>query len=154
MQLTRYCDYALRVLMYVGTKGADGSATISEISDFYGISRNHLMKVVHGLGRLGFIKTSRGKYGGLRLAKSPDQMTIGEIVRQTETNFDIVECFNEATNECCLTPICKLKGVLRDARSQFLQELDRYTLADAIADPVGPDAFSLRRVALGASRAS
>jgi Rrf2 family nitric oxide-sensitive transcriptional repressor len=136
MQLTRYTDYSLRVLMYLSLKEGDGQVTIADIATFYGISRNHLVKVVHNLGRLGFIVTSRGKHGGLRLARPACEIGIGEVVRQTEVNCEIVECFNDVTNRCRMTPLCRLKGMLAEAYAQFLKELDRYTLADAIRRPL------------------
>lgn len=135
MQLTRYTDYALRVLMYLSLQEGDEQTTIGEIAGFYGISRNHLVKIVHHLGRLGFVVTTRGKNGGLRLARPAHEIGIGEVVRHTEVNCDIVECFNEAANECRMTPLCHLKGMLVEARAQFFQEIDRYTLADAVRRP-------------------
>ena len=133
MQLTRYSDYALRILMYLSMKERDGAATISEIAAFYGISRNHLVKIVHRRGQLGFVTSGRGKGGGLKLARSAAQIGIGEVIRKTEAHFDIVECFDVQANRCRLTPICHLKGMLAAAQAQFLRELDAYTLADAIA---------------------
>ncbi|MHB1513330.1 MAG: Rrf2 family transcriptional regulator [Acidiferrobacter sp.] len=149
MQLTRYSDYALRILMYLSMKEGEGAATISEIASFYGISRNHLVKIVHRLGQLGFITTTRGKGGGLKLARAAAQIGIGEVVRQTEANFDIVECFNVQTNACRLTPICHLKGMLMAAQTQFLGELDTYTLADAIAGRHRGFMSLLERIRLG-----
>jgi len=138
MQLTLHTDYALRVLVYLTQKG-DELATISEIADFYQISRNHLVKVVHHLSSQGFIHTSRGKHGGMRLARAPELITVGAVVRQMEPNFDIVECFSGSTPPCAVTPVCALKEVLHRATNEFLGVLDRYTLADAIAknDQVG-----------------
>jgi Rrf2 family nitric oxide-sensitive transcriptional repressor len=132
MQLTLHTDYSLRVLVYLTQKG-EALATISEIADFYQISRNHLVKVVHHLANEGFIQTARGKHGGMRLARAPELISIGEVVRRMEPNFDIVECFNTTNQPCTVTSVCALKGVLYQASQEFLGVLDRYTLADAIA---------------------
>jgi Rrf2 family nitric oxide-sensitive transcriptional repressor len=131
MQLTLHTDYALRVLVYLTQKN-ETLATISEIADFYQISRNHLVKVVHHLANEGFIQTTRGKHGGMRLARAPELISVGEVVRRMEPNFDIVECFNTTNQTCTVTSICVLKGVLHQASQEFLGVLDRYTLADAI----------------------
>ena len=131
MQLTRYTDYSLRVLAYLSMKN-DYSVTISEIADYYSISRNHLVKVVHHLASIGFINTTRGKGGGIRLAHKPESIRIGDVVRQTEPNFDIVECFNHANQPCVIEPLCTLKMSLHEASKSFLAVLDKYTLADAI----------------------
>lgn len=132
MQLTQYTDYSLRVLIYLSLKSPDELGTITDISEFYGISRNHLVKVVHNLATHGYIVTLRGKHGGLRLARPAADISIGEVVRLTEPNFDIAECFNKETNTCVITPMCALKNILNQARTQFIQELDRYTVADAL----------------------
>lgn len=133
MQLTRYTDYSLRVLVYLGMK-TDGWATITELAEFYGVSRNHLVKVVHHLAQQGFIHTLRGKHGGMALARVPEQIRIGDVVRSTEPNFDIAECFNRTTSRCVLAPDCHLKSILNEANLAFLAVLDRYTIADTIAD--------------------
>ncbi len=131
MQLTLYTDYTLRVLLYLSLQPQQ-TVTISEIADFYTISRNHLVKVVHNLATLSYIHTTRGKGGGLRLAVDPTQVSIGEIVRKVEPNFDIVECFNPHNKKCMIEPLCVLKSALWQAKREFLATLDRYTLADAI----------------------
>lgn len=131
MQLTLYTDYSLRVLIYLGIH-RDRLATISEIASGYDISRNHLVKVVHNLSIHGFIRTTRGKGGGLNLARDPELINIGDVVRHTEMNFDVVECFNHATNRCPITPVCALKRALYDALDAFLKVLDGYTLADVL----------------------
>ncbi len=133
MQLTLYTDYSLRVLLYLAQK-EDGPATISEIADFYGISRNHLVKVVHHLGTIGLLHTTRGKGGGVRLAKPPQDIRIGEVVRATEPHFHLVECFDPDAPTCSVLNDCRLKGVLREATHAFFQVLDDYTLADMLAD--------------------
>ena len=131
MQLTRYTDYSLRVLAYLSLKN-DCAVTISEIANYYDISRNHLVKVVHHLASTGFINTTRGKGGGIRLAHKPESICIGDVVRQTEPNFDIVECFNHTNQPCVIEPLCALKMSLHEASQSFLAVLDKYTLADAV----------------------
>lgn len=131
MQLTLHTDYALRVLIYLSIK-PDKVVTIDEVTDFYEISRNHLVKVVHNLSSKGFIATSRGKHGGMQLSRPPEEISIGDVVRQIEANFDIVECFNPNSKKCRVLPICNLKSVLQQANDSFLTFLDQYSLADAI----------------------
>ncbi len=130
MQLTQYTDYSLRTLIYLGLK--DETATIGEIADFYKISKNHLVKVVHNLSLKGFIASTRGKGGGLRLAKTPDEINIGEVVRNTEPHFHVVECFNPEAQPCAVAPLCVLKSVLANATRDFLNTLSQYTLADLL----------------------
>ena len=137
MQLTQYTDYSLRVLIYLSQKNPGELATISEIANFYGISRNHLVKVVHNLATYGFIQTMRGKNGGLRLARPAAEIGIADVVRKTEPNLDIVECFNKETNTCVISPVCRLKSILGDARTSFIQTLERYTIADALGPQHG-----------------
>jgi Rrf2 family nitric oxide-sensitive transcriptional repressor len=131
MQLTTYTDYALRVLMYLAIHD-DRLVTIAEMASAYGISKNHLMKIVYQLGQAGFIETVRGRGGGLRLHQSPGHVALGHVVRQMEPHFTIVECFDATTNRCPITPACGLSHVLGEARDAFLAVLDRYTLADLI----------------------
>lgn len=130
MRLTRYTDYGLRVLMYLGMQPGE-LATIRDISDAYGISRNHVMKVVHALGKLGYIETIRGKGGGIRLAQSAESVNVGELVRRMESDFELVECFGPA-NQCVLTGCCVLPGAISEALKAFLAVLDGYTLADLL----------------------
>jgi Rrf2 family nitric oxide-sensitive transcriptional repressor len=131
MRLTTYTDYALRVLIYVGLKAE--LVTISEISEAYGISRNHLVKIVHDLGSRGYLRTIRGKHGGIRLAKPAMEIKVGELVRVLEEDMRLVQCFDPASPDgCCIEPTCVLRHVLHDALEAFLQELDRYTLADLL----------------------
>ncbi len=132
VRLTVYTDYSLRTLLYLAVRGSDYLATIQEIADTYQISKNHLMKVTHDLGKLGYIESVRGRGGGIRLASDPTSVTIGQIVRQTEDDFNIVECFNHEQNMCIISPACKLKHVLYDAMQAYLQVLDQYTLADVV----------------------
>jgi Rrf2 family nitric oxide-sensitive transcriptional repressor len=131
MRLTLYTDYSLRVLLYLANK-EDETVTITELADFYKISRNHLVKVVHNLGLNGYILTTRGRHGGLQLAHPAKDILIGEVVRSTEPDFDLLECFNPATDQCVITSSCKLKGVIFNAQASFIAVLDKYTLADLV----------------------
>lgn len=133
MQLTQYTDYSLRVLIYLGVN-EERLATITDISVSYGISRNHLVKVVHQLGQHGYIETRRGKGGGIRLSRIPAEINIGEVIRRSEGNFDIVECFNSERQECSIAPSCRLKSVIAEAVASFFSVIDRYTLNDLIAN--------------------
>jgi Rrf2 family nitric oxide-sensitive transcriptional repressor len=132
MRLTRYSDYSLRVLMYLAVRPGH-LATIEEISQAYGISKAHLMKVVHELGRAGFVETTRGRGGGLRLARALDEVTVGDVVRQTEDRMALVQCFDPATSSCRIEPVCALRGALEEALDAFLTTLDAYTIADLVA---------------------
>jgi len=131
MQLTLHTDYALRVLIYLSLH-PDNKVTIDELADYYQVSRNHLVKVVHHLSSTGFISTTRGKNGGMKLARSPKEIGIGDVVRHMEAHFDIVECFNPSNKICQVAPICNLKAVLQKAGDNFLSFLDQYSLADAV----------------------
>src|SRR3954463_8439027 len=115
MRLTSYTDYSLRVLIYLALKKEDELGTIKEIAETYHISKNHLMKIIHELGKLGLIETIRGRNGGIRLAQLPKDINIGKVVRQTEEDFHIVECFDCEGNFCIISPVCKLKSVLHEA---------------------------------------
>ena len=143
MRLTYHADYALRLLMYVALR--DGTLVqIQEVAEAYGISKNHLMKVAFHLGRLGFLETVRGRNGGLRLARAPQDITVGEVVRKTEESFALVECFDPGSNGCVITGPCRLRGVLRKALDAFLDVLDEHTLADLIQ----PRSSALSRILL------
>lgn len=141
MRLTDYTDYSLRTLMYLGTH-RDNLVTIQDIADAYGISKSHLMKVVHQLGLSGLVETIRGRSGGLRLGKEPEEINIGDVVRGTEPDFMMVECFSRETNECILSPSCELQDVLRRATKAYLEVLSGVTLADLLRN-----SGSLRRLA-------
>lgn len=132
MRLTMYTDFSLRVLLYLGIRGTEELSTVQEISDAYGISKNHLTKVTHELGKMGLIETVRGRGGGIRLNMAPKEINIGETIRKTEDDFHLVECFNCATNKCVITPVCRLKGVLHEAMDAYFKVLDSYTLADFV----------------------
>jgi len=133
MHITRYTDYSLRVLVYLAACG-DRLVTIQDVADAYDISKNHLMKVVHQLNLKGYIETVRGKNGGMRLRRQPSSINIGALVRDTEPDFNLVECFS-ANNQCCITPVCDLQSMLREALKAFLTTLDAYTLADVVRQP-------------------
>jgi Rrf2 family transcriptional regulator, nitric oxide-sensitive transcriptional repressor len=141
MRLTDYTDYSLRTLMYLGTH-RENLVTIQDIADAYGISKSHLMKVVHQLGLAGLVETIRGRSGGLRLGKEPEEINIGDVVRGTEPDFMMVECFSRETNECILSPSCELQDVLRRATKAYLEVLSGVTLADLLRN-----SGSLRRLA-------
>lgn len=133
MRLTYLTDYSLRVLMYVSAV-PDRLVTIQEIAQGYGISENHLMKVVHGLAQHGFIETVRGRGGGLRLARPASDITVGAVVRAVEDDFALVECFR-TDNTCRITPVCRLRGALQDALGAYFEVLDNRTLAELVAKP-------------------
>jgi Rrf2 family nitric oxide-sensitive transcriptional repressor len=129
MRLTVYTDFSLRVLMYLALH-PDRRPTIAEVSSSYGISKNHVMKVVYELGVAGYIETVRGKNGGMRLARPSEDIVLGEVVRRTETDMALVPCFDPINAPCVISPACKLRRALQQARSAFLAVLDDYTLAD------------------------
>jgi Rrf2 family nitric oxide-sensitive transcriptional repressor len=129
MQLSLHADYACRTLIYLAI---EPYGSIAKISEAYGISKNHLVKVVHQLGQAGYLKTTRGKNGGIQLAKSASEISIGDVVRRMEPGFDLVECFNRATNSCPILPGCGLNHALKEATEAFLSTLDEYSVADVI----------------------
>jgi Rrf2 family nitric oxide-sensitive transcriptional repressor len=129
MRLSDYTDYTLRVLMYCATH-RDRLVTIGEMAEQHGISKNHLMKVVNDLARQGLLETTRGRGGGLRLLAEPETIRIGDVVRATETDFRLVECFAPETNTCTLSPSCRLKQLFNDALAAYFSSLDNATLAD------------------------
>ena len=131
MRLTHYTDYSLRVLIYLGLAPRDQLVTIGEMAERYDLSRNHIMKVVFELGQLGYVATVRGKNGGVRLAQPADAINIGRIVRRTERDLALVECFHP-DGQCCLAPVCTLRGALEEALQAFLTVLDSYTLQDLL----------------------
>lgn len=133
MRLTSFSDYSLRVLMYAAARSGR-LITIEEIASAFGISRSHLMKVVNTLTKAGLLRAIRGRSGGLTLARLPLQIRLGEVLRLTEPDFALVECFGLG-NGCLLTPRCRLKGILGEALTAFFDTVDRYTLADLVLRP-------------------
>lgn len=130
MKLTLYSDYSLRVLMYIARQ--EHRVQIDEIANFYGISKNHLTKVVNNLATLGYIETTRGRGGGIRIKMAPEEINIGALIRKTEEHFNLVECFDRETNTCPIAGICGLQGVLSEALAAYLSVLDSYTLNDIL----------------------
>jgi Rrf2 family nitric oxide-sensitive transcriptional repressor len=144
MRLTRYTDYAMRVLLYLGAQ-PDRTCSISEISRAYGISQNHLMKVVHDLGKAGYVASVRGRSGGIRLGRPAEEINVGAVIRQTEESFDLVDC-----GSCVIAPACGLTCALREAVAAFMAVLDGYTLANLLtkrADMMGLFDMSQTRAA-------
>ncbi len=134
MRLTHWTDYSLRVLMYCAANGQrERPATIGEIAEAHGISRSHLTKIVMTLSGLGLLETTRGRGGGLRLLKPAHAISLGEVIRQTETDFSLVECFDAAHSHCRLDGHCRLKGALGLALERYFAVLDGITLADLVA---------------------
>lgn len=131
MRLNLQTDYALRLLMHLAVN-EDHLSTIAEVADRYAISKNHLMKVAHILGREGVIETVRGRSGGLRLARPAGKIIVGRIVRMMEADLALVECFQGGANECVITPACRLKGMLGEAVDAFLSVLDQYTIENLV----------------------
>ncbi|MEE9355836.1 MAG: Rrf2 family transcriptional regulator [Methylococcaceae bacterium] len=132
MQLTSHTDYALRVLIYL-TRNQSQLVTITELADFYKISRNHLVKVVHNLGVKGFVKTVRGKAGGICLARRPQDINIGAVIRELEGSFYIAECFNpEKQGHCAIQSTCGLTELLKNALKQYMGVLDDASLSDVV----------------------
>lgn len=139
MRLTNFSDYALRLLLYAAAR-EDRLVTIEEAAEVYGISRAHLMKVANHLTRTGYLKAMRGRAGGLTLARPPAQIRLGDVVRATEPDFELAECFSPE-GRCIITPGCRLRGAFREALAAFSATLDRYTLSDLA---VAPEQFGVR----------
>ena len=132
MRLTSHTDYALRMLIYMAAR-PDGLCTVNDVAEAYGLSRNHLVKVAQTLRDIGFVETTRGRAGGIRLAKAPEAIGIGVLVRATEAEFALAECMQAQGSDCCaISPACRLKGMLHEALGAFLAVLDKYTLADIV----------------------
>lgn len=131
MNLTVQSDYAFRTLMYLAVQ-APKISTIQEISEHYGISRGHLMVLVHRLGGLGFLDNTRGRGGGVKLARPVSEIRLDEIVRATEPGFELVECYRADTNRCLITIPCRLRRVLDEAMEAWLGVLNKYSLADLV----------------------
>jgi Rrf2 family nitric oxide-sensitive transcriptional repressor len=135
MRMAEYTDYTLRVLMYCAAN-TERLVTIADMAEIHALSRSHLMKIVNDLARQGLLETTRGRHGGVRLLKPADQIRIGDVVRATETDFRLVECFDASTNACSLTPTCRMKHLLDAALASYFRELDGATLADLVGPPV------------------
>ncbi|MGX5721726.1 Rrf2 family transcriptional regulator [Shinella zoogloeoides] len=133
MRMTLHTDYALRMLIYVATR-RDGACTVNDVAEAYGLSRNHLLKVAQTLRHLGLVETTRGRAGGIRLARAPREIGIGALVRATEEEFSLAECMQAGGRACAISPACRLKGMLHEALGAFLSVLDKYTLADIVRD--------------------
>ena len=148
MRLTQWTDYTLRVLMYcAASKERAEPVTITEIAEKHGISRSHLTKIVQQLAARGWLETTRGRGGGMRLAIPAKDLFLGTVVRATETDFAVVECFEPSQNQCRMNPNCRLKGILNQATQSFLAVLDGITLVDLVAPVAGVgDATKTRRV--------
>lgn len=133
IRLTAYTNYALRTLMFCALH-PDRLVRMEEVSEAYGISKSHLMKAARQMGQLGYLENHRGRSGGVRLAMPPEKIVIGEVVRHTEGDLELVECFNADTNTCPLIGVCKLSVLFKAGLRAFLAELDKQTLADMVSD--------------------
>lgn len=134
MQLTQHTDYALRVLLYLAAR-PEAAVDAPQIASAFGISLHHVRKVVFELGRLGVISTTRGRSGGIALLQDPATLRLGKLVETVEPSLAIVECFDAEHNTCPIAGTCTLERALHQARTAFLRELDRYTLADMVRSP-------------------
>jgi len=143
MQLTQFTDYSLRLLIYLARLPEPRLATIAEIADYHQISRNHLVKVANSLANQGFVMSTRGKGGGIQLARPAYAIGVGEVVRRTELNMNLVECFDIPSNQCRLIRNCFLKATLYEAQRAFMAVLDKYTLADAASLDANADLSAL-----------
>lgn len=131
MQLTSFTDYGIRVLMYLATQ-PEQISSVKEIAEYYNISRNHLAKIIHRLSQLGYINTSKGKGGGIQISKGIEKLNLGEIIIALEPNFNIVECFDAQNNTCRITNSCQFKHYISEARENFINTMNKYTLGDTI----------------------
>jgi Rrf2 family nitric oxide-sensitive transcriptional repressor len=131
MKLTAFTDYSLRVLIYLAAQPGQ-RATIGQIATAFDVSEHHLVKVVHFLGKKGWLRNLRGKGGGLELGELPQRIVVGRVVRETEGSDTVAECFGESGGDCQIAPDCRLRGVLGEALAAFYSVLDRYTLADLV----------------------
>jgi len=140
MRLTRYTDYAMRVLLYLGAR-PERLCSIAEIAGAYRISQNHLMKVVNDLVREGYVASARGRFGGIRLGRVAEEINVGAVIRHTEDGFDLADC-----GGCVIAPACGLTGALTEALAAFMAVLDGYTLADLLARRLDIRALFAERV--------
>ena len=134
MQISAYSDYSLRVLMQAALRGP-ARTTVDEVAQTYGISRHHLVKIVHDLGQSGYLATQRGIGGGFTLARPPGEIRLGDIVRLGEETETVIECLDKNHRPCRIAPACRLKGVLDEAAAAFFKVLDGYSLADLVRQP-------------------
>lgn len=135
MQLSAYSDYSFRVLMHAALRRPE-RVTVDEVAESFGISRHHLVKVVHDLGRNGYLQTQRGIGGGFTLGREPEKIRLGDIVRLGEETEKVINCMDKPGKPCPISPACRLKGVLDEAAGAFFAVLDGYTLADLVRQPV------------------
>jgi Rrf2 family nitric oxide-sensitive transcriptional repressor len=145
MRLSEYTDYTLRVLMYCAVN-RQSLVTVAELAEHYNLSKNHLMKVVNDLARRGLIETTRGRGGGLRLLKPAEDIRVGDVVRASESDFRLVECFDPQTDNCVLSPSCRLRLLFQSGLQAFFERLDGATLADIVGPlPPLPEGAVVRR---------
>ena len=133
MKLTNYTNYALRSLQLAALKSPD-LVRVDDVAKIHNLSRPHIMKIVHELGRAGYLETVRGRGGGFRLARPSNEIIVGDIVRITEGTLDVVECFNPEKNTCPLMWICILSRKMQEATAAFMAVLDGLTIADIAAN--------------------
>jgi Rrf2 family nitric oxide-sensitive transcriptional repressor len=131
MELSRFTDYSLRVLIYAAARDGE-KITLSELAQAYRISHHHLVKIVHYLGKLGFLQNRRGRSGGILLGRKATEIRVGDVIRKTESHFNLVECFSAGSDTCRISPTCRLKGVFQEATQAFLDVLDHYTIEDLV----------------------
>jgi Rrf2 family nitric oxide-sensitive transcriptional repressor len=132
MQLTKFTDYSLRVLMYIAKKETKLS-TVAEIATYYSISQNHLVKIVHNLSLLGYIESLKGKNGGIKLLKKPKDINLKALILEIEPNFFIFECFDKNNNTCIITEMCSVKEIINESLLLFLNNLEKYSLDDTLS---------------------
>ena len=133
MELSRFTDYALRVLIYAASREGE-KITLAELTQVYRISHHHLVKIVHFLGKEGYLHNRRGRSGGIVLGRKAEEIGVGEVIRKTETHLNLVECFDQENSFCRISPACRLRGIVAEARDAFLKVLDSYTVADLSAN--------------------
>ena len=131
MELSSFTDYSLRVLIYAAAREGE-KITLSELAQAYRISHHHLVKIVHYLGKLGFLSNRRGRSGGILLGRKATEIRVGDVIRKTESHFNLVECFSAGSDTCRISPTCRLKGVFQEATQAFLDVLDHYTIEDLV----------------------